>query len=285
MNLPIIKIQNLITINSVVNESNIEKKKTKNADQDGGDEAIPIDGGDEAIPVDRHGQHQEEVELYITCDLCILADEHVCRMCSKPVCNFCTLQDPSSENEMHRVHKKGDIRCIPMGYECPMCLQMFKAPEEMQTHIDDQHEQEVSLSLLSEASSGWMNATSSSSSAVSISEESIDDLLNEHENELKKQIERQGTAEIETGKRIKQNLKNINFEEDSDEEQEWAPTNAENEMEVEAEDKSSKRKRNTVKYIQNKKKMTNVTNILICDVCECKFTRKDNLKRHKINKH
>ena len=95
-------------------------------------------------------------------------------------------------------------------------------------------------------------------------------------------------SELETGKRIKQNLKNINFEEDSDEEQEWAPTNAEHEMEYEAEiceDKSSKRKRNTVKYIQNKKKKTNVTNNLNCDVCECKFTRKDNLKRHKINKH
>ena len=37
--------------NSIVNESNKEKKKTKNADQDGGDEAIPIDGGDEAIPI------------------------------------------------------------------------------------------------------------------------------------------------------------------------------------------------------------------------------------------
>ena len=44
-------------------------------------------------------------------------------------------------------------------------------------------------------------------------------------------------------------------------------------------------KKNTVKYIQNKKKKTNVTNNLNCDVCECKFTRKDNLKRHKINKH
>ena len=94
----------------------------------------------------------------------------------------------------------------------------------------------MSLSLLSEASSGWMNATSSSSSAVSISEESIEDLLNDRENELETQIERQSTAEyddterllvddseLETGKRIKQNLKNINFEEDSDEEQEWAP--------------------------------------------------------------
>ena len=53
-------------------------------------------------------------------------------------------------------------------------------------------------------------------------------------------------SELETGKRIKQNLKNINFEEDSDEEQEWAPTNAEHEMEYEAEiceDKSSKRRK------------------------------------------
>ena len=48
---------------------------------------------------------------------------------------------------------------------------------------------------------------------------------------------------------------------------------------------SSKRKIETVKHIQNKKKKTNVTNNLNCDVCECKFTRKDNLKRHKINKH
>ena len=70
-----------------------------------------------------------------------------------------------------------------MGYECPICLQMFKAPEEMQTHIDDQHEQEVSLSLLSEASSGWMNSTyhETDSSAVQSISELLTDLVDDFE--------------------------------------------------------------------------------------------------------
>ena len=39
--------------------------------------------------------------------------------------------------------------------------------------------------------------------------------------------------------------------------------------------------------VPNKKKKDNVSqsDTLVCDVCETKLTRKDNLQRHKLKKH
>ena len=46
------------------------------------------------------------------CSLCQVATQHICRTCVKPVCIlYCSVQDPSSDNESHRVHKPGDKRC------------------------------------------------------------------------------------------------------------------------------------------------------------------------------
>ena len=87
-----------------------------------------------------------------------------------------------------------------------------------------------------------MNSTNhetKSSKVQSISEETIDELLNDLVDD----------SELETGKRIKQNLKTL------------------------------------ISKKTLMKKKTNVITNLNCDVCECKFTRKDILKRHKINKH
>ena len=47
------------------------------------------------------------------CDLCAVATQHPCRKCGIPVCNLaCSIQDPTSENELHRAHKPGDSRCV-----------------------------------------------------------------------------------------------------------------------------------------------------------------------------
>ena len=60
----------------------------------------------------------EEVSfLQETCDLCNVAEQsrnpqHRCRLCSNVVCNlFCSIQDPTSDNQMHRIHKPGHWKC------------------------------------------------------------------------------------------------------------------------------------------------------------------------------
>merc|ERR1712133_360004 len=49
-------------------------------------------------------------ESEIVCNLCN-SSNHLCRKCKNTVCNFCGEQDPSSDNEMHGMHKKNDTRC------------------------------------------------------------------------------------------------------------------------------------------------------------------------------
>ena len=91
------------------------------------------------------------------------------------------------------------------------------------------------------------------------------------------------SLEMETNKRIKQNLKDVNFEEDSDDDVEYNPTVQEcNEAEVELDHNKAKRKWKEVSIIPSKKKKGDE---LTCDVCMSKFTRKDNLKRHISRKH
>merc|ERR1712041_31001 len=49
-------------------------------------------------------------ESQIVCNLCN-SSNHLCRKCKNTVCNFCGEQDPSSDNEIHIMHKKNDKRC------------------------------------------------------------------------------------------------------------------------------------------------------------------------------
>ena len=110
------------------------------------------------------------------------------------VCNiFCSIQDPSSDNEAHRIHKHGDTRCFPVdtfscfecqniydtaedlnmhqevahteyftskleeAFECPSCDKGFSTASDLEKHIEARHEQISSLSLISSASSeSWM---------------------------------------------------------------------------------------------------------------------------------
>ena len=112
-------------------------------------------------------------------------------------CNlFCSIQDPNSDNESHRIHKHGDQRCktnevFPCSecstryetqdelkshqefahsnifsgnlehlFECPTCHSTYSTPCDLQRHIGTTHEQESMLSLLSHASSdSWMYVT------------------------------------------------------------------------------------------------------------------------------
>ena len=131
------------------------------------------------------------------CELCKSSTQHKCRACNKQVCNlFCSIQDPNSDNESHRIHKHGDKRCatselLPCSecssryetqdelkshqefahsdifsgnlehlFECPTCNSTYSSPDELQKHILSTHEQESMLSLVSHSSSdSWMYVT------------------------------------------------------------------------------------------------------------------------------
>ena len=129
-----------------------------------------------------------------TCQLCQIATQHKCRLCKKNVCNiFCSIQDPSSDNEAHRIHKHGDTRCFAVDtfycsecqniydsaedlnmhqeiahaesftsnseeeFECPSCDKGFSTASDLEKHIEARHAQISSLALISSASSeSWM---------------------------------------------------------------------------------------------------------------------------------
>ena len=117
------------------------------------------------------------------CALCIEGSQHMCRICGKSVCVlFCSIQDPESDNEIHRIHKAEDARCsqFPCSdcgkffksieevnihmeslhrkecqFECPTCSNVFSKASELETHMKSSHEQS-SHSMISEAnSSSW----------------------------------------------------------------------------------------------------------------------------------
>merc|ERR1712208_107356 len=54
-------------------------------------------------------------ESQIVCNLCN-SSKHLCRICKITICNFCGEQDPSSDNEMHIMHRKNDKRCKVAEY-------------------------------------------------------------------------------------------------------------------------------------------------------------------------
>ena len=292
-------------------------------------ESCPVDDYDES-PVEPVEEHEEESVGGVNCKLCKDATQHVCRTCLKPVCNLvCSEKDPSSTNEMHRVHKQGDSRCILSFFECPMCGGTFETPRNLQEHIAANHEQESSLSLVSEASSGWMDETDNTKGIQSFGEKlllenedsqtlNLTAVNHEPETSLEELLQEDDEFEINsvfhTQKRIVQNLKDINFEEDSDDDREWNQIEEENEENYEEEIYCCKICSYTTKHeilltrhtltthrVHNKRKLPIETVVeapskkkktagsqsenLYCDVCESKFTRKDNLKRHKLRKH
>merc|ERR1711962_1243780 len=56
--------------------------------------------------------HVQEIRIAESQILCLCnSSNHLCRKCEIPVCNFCGERDPSSDNEMHIMHKENDTRC------------------------------------------------------------------------------------------------------------------------------------------------------------------------------
>merc|ERR1712029_149345 len=67
---------------------------------------------DKEMRLNKQKEYNEKrnAENQILCHLCN-SSNHLCRKCKNTVCNFCGEQDPSSDNEMHIMHKKNDTRC------------------------------------------------------------------------------------------------------------------------------------------------------------------------------
>merc|ERR1712089_5861 len=66
---------------------------------------------DKEMRLNKQKEYEKRLaESQIVCNLCN-SSNHLCRICKNTVCNFCGKQDPSSDNEMHIMHKKNDKRC------------------------------------------------------------------------------------------------------------------------------------------------------------------------------
>ena len=83
-----------------------------------------------------------------SCEFCATAKQHECSYCGIPVCNImCSIQDPTSDNEQHRVHKQGDNRCVRkdpenlIPFSCPKCAEVFKDVSCLTSHMEKHHEE------------------------------------------------------------------------------------------------------------------------------------------------
>ena len=192
----------------------------------------------------------EEQVVEEECVLCAKT-QHKCTICGKKVCNFHSQPDPNSSNEMVRVHQENDPRCKSkqfesLQFECPICSSTFHHQSELGMHMSNHAEPSPMQSLISNADdSTWKYVLCTECDGQFDNE--MD--MNYHKQRVHEFGETcsmypceecgfQGTDRLKLkehvdeyhrrnyyNKRIKQNLKNINFEEESEDEvkNEWNP--------------------------------------------------------------
>ena len=92
--------------------------------------------------VSEHEENTNTIIEHQDCDLCLNGTQHKRRLCNKIVCVLrCSLPDPESENESHRIHKPGDSRCVQTSeFPCSICGKVFKSQEELVQHLETPHE-------------------------------------------------------------------------------------------------------------------------------------------------
>ena len=179
------------------------------------------------------------------------------------------MQDPRSDNESHRVHKHGDVRCVRQQFECPSCENTFATPSELQAHVLN-HTQDPSLSLVSQAGSEYERLLIEESNVAQDVSETLEDL---------------GITQLPiVSKRKRQNFDDIDIDENGD-------------IIVKEEDDEDisfsttynyRKKRKAEKEINmppKKNKKSQPSNGLKCEICGNSFSRKDSLTRHKRNQH
>ena len=226
----------------------------------------------------------------------------------------------------------------------PSCNSKLKTHKELQDHIESQHPQEKSVSLISTANSSyWMlvscticNRSFKCESDMYYHVERIhvygktcemypceecgfsgqdkkalkDHMISSHSNTeetsyeklLESDLDDSGEhstrmSEFVVGKRIKQNLQNINLDEDSDDDGDWDASQVDDTEDDDIDIKTPPRVERTRSFKrkqtgseesqpQKKTKPAVIENTgLACDICDVKFIQKDNLKRHHLRKH
>ena len=86
----------------------------------------------------------------------------ICCSYNYNICSiFCSIPDPTSDNEMHRVHREGDLRCSlgknqnPISFHCPKCTSIFTNNDKLQSNITQSHEEfDTSFQTMSLVSEG-----------------------------------------------------------------------------------------------------------------------------------
>ena len=94
------------------------------------------------------------------CNLCENSTQHPCRKCKLPVCNLrCSIGDPLSDIELHRMHREGDPRCriFKHNLKCPKCDDVFNQQETLDNHLHNEHSRFTDYSELLLASDGSLS--------------------------------------------------------------------------------------------------------------------------------
>ena len=121
----------------------VRKSNKPIAMEDGTPEDISADITNSVTLAEVPDMVNENGKEVVPCNLCYEAAKqenpwHKCRRCSNVVCSIlCSIPDPESDNEMHRVHKHGDYRCIgetaepisaqEISFDCPNAISNFRA--------------------------------------------------------------------------------------------------------------------------------------------------------------
>ena len=95
--------------------------------------------------------NQENSPDPVDCLVCAGSTQHRCRLCGKMVCQLgCSTPDPHANSSMHRIHRKGDKRCLFSDMSrCDLCGKYFSRESDLQDHMNvHQNNDEVSLEEL-----------------------------------------------------------------------------------------------------------------------------------------
>ena len=191
-----------------------------------------------------------------------------------------------------------------MYAKCTLCEKRFQTESDMEFHVQRFHEYGEECALYPCELCGYRG-------------QDVDALrghISEYheENTEKSSIHIQDSPEVVPDlvvhKRIVQNLKGIDFDEDSDDDIEWTPTkncseaeilfscnfcefqtkypnNLERHKQLHQNNKKRKKENTTSHKGTLKKQKIDVEESFLCDFCCFIFNRKGNLKRHQVNKH
>ena len=195
---------------------------------------------DTFLPGDEQPDIGDLVDL--ECQLCKNSTQHNCSICDQKICNLCCQQDPNSSNEMKRIHKFTDPRCTSRIFECASCDIKFTQQGQLVAHMESHDDSIQMKSLVSQADdSSWKYVICGECDGKFENEMDLEyhkerahtygeactlypceecGYQGKDVTELKKHVDNYHPKNM-YNKRIKQNLQNINLDDDSDDD--WNP--------------------------------------------------------------